>query len=146
MTDSMSHAGSRADPLTWLLVYTKVRAESWTEINLRNQGFATLLPRMASRAGLVPLFPRYLFVGHRDEQRTVPLRNTLGVLYVVHCGGSPARVPVDVIDEIRARMNEQGVVQVERSVPVDPLFAKRQRDRVRALIKLADAGFRVRSA
>jgi hypothetical protein len=70
----------------------------------------------------------------------------MGVLYVVHCGSEPTRVPHDVIDAVRGRMNEWGVVTLEHLKVPDPLFDRRERERVRALVKLAAAGFRVRVA
>lgn len=129
--------------LCWLLLYTKARAESWADINLRKQGFTTLLPRVRQRDGFGPLFPRYVFVGAPDGMDSRPARSTRGVLYVVRCGEKPARVPLEVIDGIRARMDEHGVVELEGRPLVDPLFARRERERVRALVKFAQAGFRV---
>ncbi|HJU69159.1 MAG TPA: transcription termination/antitermination NusG family protein [Gemmatimonadaceae bacterium] len=129
--------------LCWLLLYTKARAESWADINLRRQGFTTLLPRVRQRDGFGPLFPRYVFVGAPAGTDFRPARSTRGVLYVVHCGETPARVPLEVIEEIRARMDAQGVVALTESPNVDPLFARRERERVRALVKFAQAGFRV---
>jgi len=129
--------------LLWMLLYTKPYAESWAEINLRKQGFATLLPRVHRRGGVAPLFPRYLFVGHRRDRRSDPLRSTRGVLYVVQCGERPARVPYSVVEEVRSRMDEQGIVALDEIRPADPLFAKAERERVRALVKFARAGFRV---
>jgi hypothetical protein len=127
----------------WLLLYTKARAESWADVNLRKQGFTTLLPRVRQRDGFGPLFPRYVFVGAPVGTDFRPARSTRGVLYVVHCGEKPARVPLEVIDGILARMDEQGVVELEGRAVVDPLFARRERERVRALVKFAQAGFRV---
>jgi Transcription termination factor nusG len=144
--DPMSTVSSPNSELSWLLVYTKVRAEAWTDINLRNQGFATLLPRVASRSGFALLFPRYVFVGFDALQRPASIHNTLGVMYVVQCGGKPARVPHDIVAEIRGRMNENGVVKLDAAPAVDPLFARRERDRVRTLIKLTEAGYRVKTA
>jgi transcription antitermination factor NusG len=144
--DHSTHEVDTSGGLSWLLVYTKARAEAWTDINLRSQGFETLIPRVAARGGFRPLFPRYVFVGAEKDVRTRPVRSTLGVLYVVHSGEQPAAVPTHVIDEIRGRMNENGVVHLERTAAPDELFAQRERDRIRALIKLTAAGFRVRSA
>jgi transcriptional antiterminator RfaH len=127
----------------WLLLYTKARAEAWADINLRKQGFATLLPRVRQRDGFAPLFPRYLFVGAPVGTDFRSARSTRGVLYVVHCGEKPARVPLDLVRDIRARMDEHGVVELEGRLPADPLFARRERERVRALVKFAKAGFRV---
>jgi hypothetical protein len=142
----MSSSASNAAPCTWRLLYTKPHAEAWVEANLRNQGFESLLPRTATRTGFGPLFPRYLFAGYRTGQRAEAFAGTYGVQYVVHCGARPAIVPVDLIDEIRDRMNANGVVVVERAAGEDPLFARRQRERLETLAKLAAAGFRVRSA
>ena len=129
--------------LCWLLLYTKAHAESWADVNLRKQGFATLLPRVRQRGGFAPLFPRYLFVGGPAGTDFRPAQSTRGVLYVVHCGEKPARVPIEVIGSIRERMNEVGIVELEGAPARDPLFARRERERVRTLVKFAQAGFRV---
>ena len=134
------------DGVTWCLLYTKHRAEAWVDANLRKQEFACLLPWTPTRAGLAPLFPRYVFAGHRPGQRAEPLASTYGVQYVVHFADQPARVPPEVIEEIRARMDARGIVRLERVPDVDPMFARRERERVYALTRLAAAGFRVRMA
>jgi hypothetical protein len=134
------------DGVTWCLLYTKHRAEAWVDANLRTQGFACLLPWTPTRAGVGPLFPRYVFAGHHPGQRAEPLASTYGVQYVVHFADQPARVPPEVIEEIRARMDARGIVRLERVPDVDPMFARRERERVYALARLAAAGFRVRVA
>jgi len=130
--------------VSWLLLYTKPRAEAWAEINLRRQGFATLLPRVRRGDGFSPLFPRYLFAAFAVGQDTLPLRSTRGIQYVVHCGAGPTRVPAAVIAEIHARMDSRGVVVLNGSDRAqDALYAKAERERVRTLEKFARAGFRV---
>ena len=52
-------------------------------------------------------------------------------------------MPLDIIEEIRARMDAHGIVTVELPAPPDPLFARAERERVRTLVKLAKAGFRI---
>lgn len=154
MVSMSSFEMEAADGFTWRLLYTKPRAESWVDANLRKQGFEALLPRTPSRAGFVPLFARYVFAGYQPGTggggpRSESLAGTYGVQYVVKCGEAPARVPASVIEEIRARMDERGVVRLEELTGrggVDPIFAKRQRERVYALTRLAQAGFRVRIA
>lgn len=131
---------------TWILVYTKPRAEVWAEANMRRQGFATVLPFAAGRAGRRPLFPRYLFVGYTSDVLPGAITNTFGVLHIVNCGDKPARVPDAVIADVRARMDARGIVQLEQVATPDPLFASQERARVRALVKFAAAGFRVRAA
>jgi len=129
--------------LVWTVAYTKPQAESWAEINLRRQGFATILPRVRARSGCAPLFPRYLFVGYDTGARLSSLRGTLGIQYIVAFDDAPARVPPDVIAEIQGRMDARGIVTVDPAARRDTLFARAQRDRIRTLIKLANAGFRV---
>ena len=127
----------------WKLVYTKVHCESWSEANLRNQGFSVVLPRVRARGGFAPLFPRYVFVGHERGRDTRCLQSTLGVQYVVTLGANPVRVPRDVIDEVRSRMDAHGVVHLDPAITQKPLFDRRERERIRALVKLTQAGFRV---
>jgi transcription termination factor NusG len=131
---------------SWLLVYTKPRAERWVELNLRRQNFLTLLPLVRGRAGFTPLFPRYLFVGIEADISARPISGTRGVQYIVHFGDQPARVPLEVILDVNARMDAHGVVQLETASSEDPLFAKHARERTRALLMFAQAGFRVKSA
>jgi hypothetical protein len=129
--------------LCWLLLYTKPRAEGWAEINLRKQGFHTLLPRVRQPGGFAPLFPRYLFVGFTPDIDTRSLRSTRGVLYIVTCGDHPARVPPEVVLGVSERMDAHGVVQLDGPRAHNALFSRRERERVRMLVRFAQAGFRV---
>lgn len=130
----------------WQLLYTKPHAEEWVEVNLRRQGYTTLLPRVQGRSGYRPLFPRYIFAGFEADRSVRELRSTRGVSYVVQCGEQPARVPVEVISEIEGRMDAWGVVAVDVKAEPDSLFGKAERERVRALVRFAEAGWRVRVA
>ena len=133
--------------LRWTLLYTKRHAEAWAEINLRKQGFSTLLPRVRGRGGLCPLFPRYVFVGYGDERAVSAMQHTFGVLYTVLCGDKPARVPNEVIAEICDRMDGAGIVTLDSGREQrDLLFASQRRERIRTLEKFAQAGFKVRAA
>jgi transcriptional antiterminator RfaH len=103
----------------WYVVHTQPNGEGRADLNLRRQGFATYLPRYARwrrharRQETVkrPLFPRYLFVGldlARDRWRAV--HSTLGVNRLVLAGEEPLPVPDDVIEAIRAREDDDGLV------------------------------------
>jgi transcriptional antiterminator RfaH len=132
--------------MCWQLLYTKSRAEEWVDVNLRRQGYSTLLPRVRARSGYRPLFPRYIFAGFEADRSARELRSTRGVSYVVQCGEEPARVPVDVIAEITGRMDQWGVVVVDVAAKAGSLFGTAERERVRALVRFAEAGWRVRVA
>jgi transcription antitermination factor NusG len=112
---------------SWQLVYTKSRAERWVELNLRRQHFHTLLPLVRGRTGFQPLFPRYIFVGISPDASARPIAGTRGVQYIVHFGSQPARVPLEVVRDVHARMDAHGVVALEQADPQDPLFAKHAR-------------------
>ncbi len=103
----------------WYVVHTQPHGESKAERNLRQQGFATYLPRYLRQrrharltdAVARPLFPRYLFVTldlTRDRWRSI--HSTFGVTQLVGTGDEPRPVPDGVVDEIRAREGESGFV------------------------------------
>lgn len=109
------------DQPAWYLVHTQPQVETRAELNLQRQGFQSYLPkyqrtrRHARKTEVVtrPLFPRYLFVAldlARDRWRAV--QSTFGVSQFVLSGEEPARVPCAVIDEIRAREDEGGYLQL----------------------------------
>lgn len=123
----------------WILLYTKPRAEAWAEINLRKDGFITLLPRVRQRTGFAALFPRYLLAGRPDDELAAVLPGSVGILYVIHSGDTPAEVPADVVAELRGRMDARGIITLDPSPSVDSLFAPSRRARVRALLKRARA-------
>jgi transcriptional antiterminator RfaH len=103
----------------WYVVHTQPNNESRAEVNLRRQGFTTYLPRYlrrrrhARRTEQVsrPLFPRYLFVCldlTRDRWRSI--QSTFGVNSVILAGETPTPLPLQVVEEIRAREDRDGFV------------------------------------
>lgn len=107
----------------WYAVYTKMQLEVWAQNNLKERGFEVYLPRYlkqrrhARRTEIVPrpLFPRYLFVradigaGHRPRVNTAP-----GVAQMVSFGERPAVVADEIIDEIKAREDDDGYIRLGR--------------------------------
>jgi transcriptional antiterminator RfaH len=96
----------------WHVVSCKPRQEAVAEEQLRRQGFAVYLPRIATRQrrngawreGVQALFPRYLFLHvDRFQQNIAPIRSTRGAMGLVRFGGEPAVVPDEVVAAIRAR-------------------------------------------
>ena len=105
----------------WFVANTRTRSEALAQANLVNQGFETYLPqynhqrRHARRVDYVraPLFPRYLFVRmdlEKDHWR--PVLSTIGVQSLVSNGLEPAAVPDGIIEEIRSREAENGLVSL----------------------------------
>lgn len=115
--------------LRWYVVHTQPNREARADLNLRRQGFATYLPRYvrrrrhARRHEMVarPLFPRYLFVAldpARDRWRAV--HSTFGVNHLVLAGDEPLPVPGGVVEEIRARENDEGFVKLGLPAGIGP--------------------------
>ncbi|MFP5350896.1 MAG: transcription/translation regulatory transformer protein RfaH [Gammaproteobacteria bacterium] len=103
---------------SWYLVYAKPRQEQIARVNLERQKYEVYLPlaRQVRRRGgrrlsmVAPLFPRYLFV-HLDREidNWAPIRSTTGVMSLVRFGQTPAPVPDDLVDYLRAREDPDGL-------------------------------------
>ena len=103
----------------WWLVHTKPRQEDKALANLEAQGFECYLPllpvEVLQRGSLKvkdqPLFPRYLFarpsINGAGENWGV-IRSTLGVNRLVTFGQTPAKVPDELVAQIREHCS-QGV-------------------------------------
>lgn len=117
----------------WCAVSTQVNAEDKAVFHLMRQGFKVLLPKHLKRRAHArkvewvprPLFPGYLFVEiDPDISPWRAIRSTIGIFDVIRFGEKPAPVPCQVIDEIKARQDENGLVktmQGETFRPGDPV-------------------------
>lgn len=125
------------------------------EHNLSRQGFDFYSPMYIKKQRLfgsqrLPLFPGYVFVYIVDQWRA--LLSTYGVSGLLLSAGEPAKVPADVVDNIKAR-EVDGVVVLSKSrfyvgqqvqVKSGPLGyelgtiheGQRDRDRVKVLLNL----------
>jgi transcriptional antiterminator RfaH len=116
--------------MRWYVVYTKQGQERLAEGNLRNQGFETYLPRLATRrkqrrgvsiAVTVPMFSRYLFVRlNVEEGPWRAVNGTYGVVSLVSFGDRPAPLSDAVIDELKNRESDDGVVHLAKIDPFRP--------------------------
>lgn len=104
----------------WFLVKTKPLNERRVHTRLTGAGYDAIFPQVRKknrkRAAIEirPLFPTYLFVRFALEQlRTV--RYTHGVARVVSFGPEPQEVGGEIIDAVRARMDEEGIVTLVRA-------------------------------
>lgn len=99
--------------LTWYAIRTKPRQEERAAENLTSWGIATLAPRLKGNSGQRDshLFPGYIFGRFDPFKMLHNIHFTRGVAYVVNFGGVPAPINDDVIGEICARMDENGVIR-----------------------------------
>ena len=107
----------------WYLVKTKPLNEKRVFTRLTGAGYECLFPRIRKKTrrtghtDIRPLFPTYLFVQFALEQlRTI--RYTHGVSKIVSFGPEPQEVEGNIVDAIRGRMDEEGMVALV-SKPAD---------------------------
>lgn len=103
--------------LHWYLVHTKPRQEQRALENLERQEYPCFLPLVpvesVRRGRLVvtqqALFPRYLFILLDDGLQARswgPVRSTVGVTRLVTFGVEPARVPHDLVEQLRLQIQD----------------------------------------
>jgi transcriptional antiterminator RfaH len=119
----------------WYVVQTHPHAERKAVAHLARQGFDTYLPcylkrrRHARRIENVvaPMFPNYLFVAFDIAlQRWRCIQSTIGVVRLVSNGELPAAVPGRIVDELKAKEDERGLIPLN----LGPRFARGDRVRV----------------
>lgn len=120
---------------SWFVVHTQSKKESVAKHQLALQGFDVYLPvfqkerRHARKIEkiIVPLFPRYLFVGLDLE--VSPWRNingTRGVSYLLANDGCPLHVPKHIIENLKLQEDAGGFVSASSMA----LFTKGDKVRV----------------
>ncbi len=116
------NATNSTNPLKWYVIQTKPRKEEEARTYLTDRGLKILSPLMESfgtkngriNKELKPLFPSYIF-GRFDLDTNYPLvRWARGVKKVLGFGGYPTSISEDVVDLIKKRMDENGIVRRSR--------------------------------
>ena len=105
----------------WYVVHTHLKQEERANENLKSWGVETLHAKLKARRYneftgartylTQPLFPRYIFAKFNAREQLPKIRFTRGVHNVVCFGENPAPVDEDIIDIIRARIDESGFVK-----------------------------------
>ena len=122
----MSAAETFSGGANWYVVRTHAHSERKALEHLRRQGFTAYLPqylkqrRHARKVEKVaaPLFPRYLFVSFdAARERWRSILSTIGIADLINQGGTPLPVPDGVIDSIRAREDDVGLVEMKVEAP-----------------------------
>jgi transcriptional antiterminator RfaH len=120
----------------WFVAHTQPLKERVAENHLQEQGFQVYCPRYrkirrhARRTTEVvsPLFPRYLFVALNLElDRWRSVNGTKGISYLLMNDEKPIWVPECVVQDLKEREVEEGIVPVTSLV----VFAKGDKVRVK---------------
>ncbi len=107
----------------WYAAYTQPRHEGLATEHLARQGFEVYFPRYLKRRSHArkieivpaPLFPRYVFVAFdAGESGWRVIRSTRGIVDLVRNGLDPIPVLDPIIEEIRARQDNEGFVVLTR--------------------------------
>lgn len=104
--------------MRWYAVHTKPMSEFIAELHLRRAGYQTFTPwimkeiRHARKTSLVKrgYFTRYMFVGLEDGQGLYNVNKAQGVSTVVYSGNEPLEMPAKIMERIRSRAGEDGLV------------------------------------
>lgn len=105
----------------WYVARTHALGEEKALFNLIKQGFQTYLPRYLKRRRharrtdwvKAPLFPRYLFVNFDVAvTRWRAISSTVGIDRMICALDRPIPVPQGVVEGIRARENERGLISL----------------------------------
>ncbi len=109
----------------WHAVFCKPQQDARAEENLLNQGFEVFRPKTRNRRGsgsqrrvvVESLFPRYVFVRlGRTGQDWSPIRSTFGAVGLVRLGQDVPIVPDPVIDVLRLRCSESGIIDLTGAI------------------------------
>jgi transcriptional antiterminator RfaH len=113
----------------WYVAQTRPHGETKASLHLGRQGFEVYLPRYlkkrrhARRVDTVaaPLYPGYIFVAiDIGVQRWRSIQSTIGVSRLVCRGEDPAAVPEGVVEELKRRHDESGLIRLERRARFRP--------------------------
>jgi transcription elongation factor/antiterminator RfaH len=115
----------------WYVIQTKPKKEVETESYLSIKGLKIFLPLMESfcqksgriNKGVRPLFPNYVFARFDPIYDYTLVKYGRGVNKIVSFGNEPASISESVIEEIRSRIDETGIIRKK--------FALQQNDTVR---------------
>jgi transcriptional antiterminator RfaH len=115
-----------ADSRQWYLLYTNAKQEERANENLTAWGVETMHAKLRTRRYneftgaptyiTQPLFPRYIFAKFNALEQLSKVRFTRGIQSVVCFGESLATVDQDIIDIIRARIDENGFVKTNHEL------------------------------
>ena len=102
----------------WYLIYSKPREERKALENLESQGYESFLPLISllkedgTSLKTQIMFPRYIFSRfNKEHSNWLTINSTLGVNKIVSFGNYLAEVPDELIQELKNRCGEEGVIK-----------------------------------
>lgn len=112
--------------MNWYAIYTKPRQEDKVEEILARASFEVFNPKLRKKRlvrgkneyVIKPLFPNYLFAKLDPVRQYHMIKYTRGVSGIVGNPGSPWPVSADLIDIIRSRMNEDGLIVITPDIEI----------------------------
>lgn len=106
--------------MNWYLIQTKPKSHQLASRHLKQQGFEVFLPQILKTAREIrkfstsasPLFPNYLFMGHKSEIRQwKSINSTRGVSRAVTLDGRYRPIDQKLIESLKCRCNSEGIIQ-----------------------------------
>ena len=113
--------------MDWYILQTKPNGHKLAQDHLHRQNFKVFLPLFTktSKRGtkfinrLKPLFPGYIFLGTRlDNIPWKSINSTRGVAKAVTLDGQYRSVASEILDGLRSRCNQNGVLETMNSVKI----------------------------
>jgi len=117
----------------WYVIQTKPKKEPEAKSYLSRKGvkvFFPLLESFTQKSGRIskdvkPLFPNYIFGNFDAVQDYTLVKYGKGVNKVVSFGNEPAPISEAIIEEIRGRVDDTGIVKMKIDLrPNDPVRVK----------------------
>ena len=107
--------------MNWYAIYTKPKREEMVAGSLTQAGIEVYNPKMKARKYMrggyrdvvEPLFPCYVFARFNPEASLWMIRYTRGVKKVVSSTDTPWPVAVELIDLIRSREDDNGIITLK---------------------------------
>jgi transcription antitermination factor NusG len=107
---------------SWFAIHSKARREKFAAANVSTLGIEIVLPlvkfesltRIRSQEAAKPLFPGYFFARFCPEVSCESVKSSRGVLRVVSSGRYPIPVGDTLVQEIRDRVEQDGLITLHR--------------------------------
>ena len=107
----------------WYVANTRAKDEHRAALNLRRQGFVVYLRCYSKRRSharridyvRAALFPKYVFINlNLDDSHWACINSTRGIHHLITVGNRPSQVPFGIVEEIKSREGEGGLVSLNR--------------------------------